>query len=386
MLHRYLSQANRAAVLAAFALSAIYCAHTLAQAPAPKADVIVLSNGDRLTGQVVSEAGGTVTFKSDLGGTINVPWSSIKELHTTQQFAVIPKDQPVKVGKAAPEAAVGTVSFANDQVSVAGAGGATRILASKDTAYLVNAAEYDKITHHESSWRQGWLGSATAGASLVQATQTSRTFTGSIGLVRNVPGVDWIAPRYKTIFDSTAAYGSVHQPAVGTTPESSATTRIFHADIEQDWYLSSRLYALADAGWDHNLGAGLKLQQSYGGGVGYSVIRKPVETLDIKGDIHYEHQEFYPPGASLSVVGINLGETYMRKLQHGLTFNESALVQPAFNHPSAFTAQFNAGLIFPVYKNFGFSLGTQDNYLNNPPTGYKNNTFIFTAGLNYTFK
>ncbi len=47
---------------------------------------------------------------------------------------------------------------------------------------------------------------------------------------------------------------------------------------------------------------------------------------------------------------------------------------------------FVTGLIFPVYKNFGFSLGAQDNYINNPPSGYKSNTFQFTAGLNYTFK
>jgi hypothetical protein len=115
-----------------------------------------------------------------------------------------------------------------------------------------------------------------------------------------------------------------------------------------------------------------------------------MQTLDVKGDVHYSRQEFYPAGlgltgASLNLIGINVGEIYMRKLVHGMVFNESGLVQPAFNHPSAFTAQFIAGLLFPAYKNFGFSLGTQDNY-NNPPPGYKNNTFLFTAGLNYTFK
>jgi len=56
------------------------------------------------------------------------------------------------------------------------------------------------------------------------------------------------------------------------------------------------------------------------------------------------------------------------------------------NYPSAFTAQFNAGLTFPAYKNFGFSLPTQDNYLNNPSSGYKNNTFQFADGPNYSFK
>jgi hypothetical protein len=109
------------------------------------------------------------------------------------------------------------------------------------------------------------------------------------------------------------------------------------------------VYALVDASADHNLGAGLNLQKTYGAGAGYAVIRKPVQTLDVKGDVHFSRQEFYPAGpgladVSLNVIGINVGEIYTRKLVHGMAFNESALVQPAFNHPSAFTAQFVAGL------------------------------------------
>jgi Protein of unknown function, DUF481 len=67
-------------------------------------------------------------------------------------------------------------------------------------------------------------------------------------------------------------------------------------------------------------------------------------------------------------------------------FTENGVVQPAFNVPSAFTAQALAQLAFPVYKQLAFSLTAQDNYLNNPPGGYKKNTFQFTAGLTYTLK
>ncbi len=254
-----------------------------------------------------------------------------------------------------------------------------------------DGSDFEKAIGHEPSLLHGWTGSGTIGASILEATQTSKTFTGAIGLVRFSPGVDWLAPRNRTIFDATASYGSVKQPAVGTTPASSAKSNILHGDIERDWFLSSRLFALVDASADHNIGSGLLLQDDFGGGAGYAVIRQPVQTLDVKADIHFERQEFYPagpgiPGVSLNLVGLSAGEIYMRKLAHGMVLTESGVVQPAFNHPSAFTAQFIAGLVFPVYKNFGFSLGAQDNYLNNPPFGYKKNTFLFTAGLNYTFK
>lgn len=368
-------------------------ASAIAQATAKAdADVLTFTNGDQLTGKVVDETGGVVTFQNDASfGKITVPWSKIKELHTAQTFAVITKDQKLREGRPAPGVPVGTISYSSDEISVSGAGGEAKKVAAKDAAYIVDAGAFEKAMQHEPSFRQGWLGAASFGASLVQGTQTNRTFTGTIGLARTAPSVSWLAPRNKTIFDASAAYSSLTQPAEGATPASSAKTNILHGDLEQDWYLTPRFFALADASADHNLGAGLKIQQTYGGGFGYAVIRRPVQTLDVKGDVHFSRQEFYPastgvPGVSLDLIGINAAEIYMRKLVHGMVFNESGLVQPAFNHPSAFTAQFIAGLVFPAYKNFGFSLGTQDSYINNPPAGYKNNTFLFTAGLSYTFK
>jgi hypothetical protein len=52
-------------------------------------DVITFVNGDQLTGTVVSESGGTVTFHSNMSGDIKVGWDKIKSLHTGEAFAVI---------------------------------------------------------------------------------------------------------------------------------------------------------------------------------------------------------------------------------------------------------------------------------------------------------
>jgi hypothetical protein len=291
----YFSGVCQAAALALLTLM-FASTHAAAQAAAkPGVDVLTFINGDQLTGKVVSETGGVVTFQSDMaskadgsgGGTITVPWSRIKELHSAQKFAIITKDQKLRVEKPAPQVPVGTVSYANDEISISGGGSEIKNIPAKDAAYIVDDASFEKAMRQEPSFLQGWHGAATLGASLVESTQTSRTFTGAIGLVRTAPDVDWLAPRNKTIFDASAAYSSLTQPAVGTTPTSSAKTNILHGDIERDWFLTSRFYALVDASADHNLGAGLKVQQTYGAGAGYAVIRQPVQTLDVKGDVHY---------------------------------------------------------------------------------------------------
>ncbi len=391
---------RRAATLALLTLPIVFTSTgASAQAAAdakPGVDVITFTNGDQLTGTLVSESGGTVVFHSDMSGDIKVDWKNIKSLHTGEKFAVISPTDKLKIGKPAPQIPVGTVSESNDQVSVSGVGGEVKNIPTKDAGYLVNGDEFQKELAHEPSLLHGWNGGITLGATLVQATQTSQNFTGAAALVRTVPSVDWLAPRNKTIFDATATYGLVTQPFIaGVQDAASAKTNILHGDIERDQYVTSRLYYLFDASADHNIGSGLRVQQDYGAGAGYSIIREPKRTLDVKGDIHYERQEFYPSvvapsGNTLNLIGATIGELFMQKLPRGLVFNEAGLIQPAFNtpagQPSAYTAQIIAGLLFPVYKNFGFTLGSQDNFINNPPFGYKKNTFQFTAGITYTLK
>ena len=85
-------------------------------------------------------------------------------------------------------------------------------------------------------------------------------------------------------------------------------------------------------------------------------------------------------------MGANFADTYSLKLPHGLVFNQGAIVTPSFNVADAYSALFNAGLTFPVYKSFSFTLAALDNFLNDPAFGSKKNTFQFTAGLTYTFK
>lgn len=396
----YRAGAIHMAALALMALPIVFSsARTFAQGTAtakPGVDVLTFTNGDQLTGTLVSEAGGSVVFHSDMSGDVKVEWSKIKSLHTGGKYAVISPGEKLKVGRPAPQVPVGTLSVSNDQVSVSGTGGEVKNIPTKEAAYVVNGEDFQKEISREPSFTQGWIGGLTLGATLVESTQTSETLTGALNLVRSEPGVDWLLPRNKTIFDATATYGLVTQPFIaGVQAASSAKTNILHGDIERDQYVTSRLYYLFDASADHNVGSGLQVQQIYGGGAGYSVIREKNRTFDVKGDIHYQRQEFYPAadfpsGETLNLIGASIGELFMQKLPKGLVFNEAGTVLPAFNtpsgQPSAWSAEIIAGLLFPVYKNLGFTLGSQDNFVNNPPFGYKKNTFQFTAGLTYSFK
>jgi hypothetical protein len=356
---------------------------------APGTDVIVFTNGDQLTGKLLHSSGDTVLFNSDIAGDIKVDWAKIKELRSTQQFAVIEKGKKVSAKKPDTDVPQGTITATGSDIKVQSASAPAQTIAVKNTDFIVDEATFQKELHGKPSFFHGWDGSIAAGAALVEATQNSQNFNVGLALIRVVPNVDWLSPRNRTTANFTDIYGKVHQPGIPDTK-----TSIYHADAERDEYFSPRFYALANVSFDHNYSQGLDLQQIYGAGFGYTVIKQKLQELDAKADIHYEHQSFtadpfaipvLPAQPSTNLVGSTFGEAYWRKLPAGLLFNEVGTVNISYNDTNAWSSNVAAGLVFPVYKRFSFNLGVVDSYLNNPPSGFKSNSFQFTAGLGYTF-
>ncbi len=331
-----------------------------------------------------------MTFHSDIAGDVTVTWDKIKSIHSSQQFAVVEQGQQVTRKTANTDIARGSVQVEDSQVKVAPSAGTAKEIPVKSAQYIIDQDTFNKEVLSRPGFFSGWNGSVTGGAALVEATQNSRSFTGSAALVRAIPSVTWLDPRNRTLFDFSGAYGSITQP--GTTP---TKTNIIHFDVERDWYVSPRFYFLVDAAWDHNYSQGMSLQQMYGGGVGYTLIKDPKQELDLKADLHFERQQYFvtpgilpppPLTPSKNLIGADFGDTYMLKLPRGLVLNQTAVITPAFNQTNAYSALATAGLTFPVYKRFGFTVGTLDDFLNDPAAGSKKNSFQFTAGVTYTLK
>jgi uncharacterized protein DUF481 len=359
-------------------------------AAAPSPDVIVFTNGDQLSGKLLREVSGSVTFHSDMAGDVVVTWDKIKSIHTAQQFAVIQQGQHVSRKTADTDVAQGAVQVQDDQVKVATSVGASKDIPVKNAQFMIDEDTFSKEVKRNPGVGYGWTGAITAGATLVEATQNSRAFTGAATLVRNIPTVTWLDPRTRTTVDFNGAYGSVTQPGtVGTK------TNIIGADAEHDWFFSPRFYFLVDTAFIHDYSQGLSLQQTYGAGMGYTVLKSPKQQLDVKFDIHYEKQTYFitpgivpppPLTPSKDLVGADFGDTYKLKLPRGLVFNQTALIVPSFNITNAYSALATAGLLFPTYKRLGFTVGTVDNFLNDPAIGSKKNSFQFTAGVTYSLK
>ena len=249
----------------------------------------------------------------------------------------------------------------------------------------------------------GWNGAATAGAAIVAATENQYTFSGGVGLVRVIPTVSWLTTRNRTAIDFTGSFGKITQPsytvpASGTTPAvfvPSIVTKsaLYHADAERDEYFSARMFGLVQTAFDHNYAQDLDLQQIYGGGVGWTFLKTPKQEADLKATVQYEKQQFRTDSsANEDLIGSTFSLSYV--LHHKLvTYTQGLAFIPAFNDPHAYSANETNTLAFPAYKNFSFSVGTLDSYINNSPSlvratqpPVKRNSFQFTMGFTYAFK
>ena len=354
-----------------------------ATAPKPEPDMLTLSSGERLIGHFVRSTGGNVVFNSDGLGELTVAWAKVKELHAAQHYVVVGKDVKLTRRTDVSRLPKGAVDVADQTVVVEPEPGASpRKVPVGDAAYVVNEATFQKELFHSPGFFEDWKGAVTGGASIVEATQQARTFTGGVALIRATPAENWLSVRNRTLIDFSASDGLITQPG---TPK--IKTAIYHAGFERDEYFRGKdLYIFGQAAFDHNFSQGLDLQTNAGGGVGYTAIKKANETLDFKGGMTFIKQNFQAPGNNHSLLGSNLCETFTHKTARGILFLQQIVFTPTWTLLRAYSAVAGASVSVPVFKRLGYTTAISDNFLNNPPLGFKKNSFQLTTGLTYTLK
>lgn len=349
--------------------------------PNSEPDVIVFTNGEKLIGHFESFIGGSAKFKSDTLGEVTVDLKKIQEFHTSQKFAVIEKD--VKLGRNKVDGQIprGTISIADQKVAIdPGNGQAAQTIAVGDLNNIIDQASFDQAFRHPGIF-DDWKGAFAVGGSFVEATQDSLSLNTAVNLTRALPTENWMAPANRSIIDFSQTYGKVTQPG---TPE--VRTSIYHADGERDEYFTARVYGLAAIAFDHNFSQGLDLQQTYGGGIGWTVVKQANQTLDFKGTVNYEKQSFDVLSQSQYLVNSIFTETYSLKFGKNILFKEQAAASPAWTNMHAYSAYASTGITLPVYKRFAFNANVIDSFLNDPPPTFKKNSIQFTTGISYTLK
>jgi hypothetical protein len=367
------------------------------KADAGDKDTITFGNGDTLTGKIGKMVYGNVSFHSDELGDLTIPLTKIKTMHTTTAFAAGSTTQRLTKKNVAEQLPVGKIALENQTLKVMLPKGEVKEFPAKDLGFMLDEQAFQRELHNQSDFLYGWYGTGTLGATVVKSTNSAQTYTGAVALVRAIPTIAGLPAGSKTILNLSGTYGLAKDPEIVSGDDvfqtaSVTKTNILHGDLEYDKFFTSMVFGLVSGSADHNFGNGLQLQQAYGAGVGWGILRTPQNDLAVRVSLQYEQQQFYNGITSglgtptENLVGASIGERWSRTFPHNFKFNEYVTLDPTFNVVRAYSGVAGAGFVFPAYKNLNFSVTTTDNYLGDPPEGFLRNTFQFTTGLTYTLK
>lgn len=346
-------------------------------------DVLFFKDGDRLTGNLVRIEDGAVIFRTNKTAELTIQFDAIRDLRCITRFAVLRRGIRVN----ARNAVIGRIELRGEDLMVrpqAGSAQATITLKAAEVEYAIDDATFEREVSRHTPLREGWTITASAGASLVRATENGTALNTSALFVRAIPGVSYLPRRSRLELGVTETYDLVSAAAIAAQPARSSETNTFHAGAEYNAYVHAHLYLLGDYTFDRNYAQGLQAQHLFGGGVGWTVVQDSEQQLDVKTDFHYEIQGFTANSDNDHIVGQKLAFEYKRDLLHGLRFQEAADYLPSYTDTHKYSANSTTTLTVPLYRRLGLAVTLEDNYLNNSVPGLRRNTFRASTGLTFS--
>ena len=359
-------------------------------------EVIYFNGGDRLSGSVLSTSEKGIKFRSAILGDLTIPWTSI--------YRIQANDDRLDSTLFRPPATYDLVTDVGTQD--AGSSSSSKTIPAPTLAKpSAGPQQYPSSPPTAAVLPSAAIASSAlqvainAPESVVNGTQSKIDVGGAARFIVHQPDLCSPASLF-TVLEAAADHlktYKVHSSAIITN------TYDGNLNVENavNHSASTSVYALADLFGNSSLGVGL--QQSYGGGISHVFFTtfcspdvKRHYDFEISGaiDLRYLHQRLYAPAGTNQYVGtrprINISYTpqfHQRDGTYKTVFNLSTSfwVLPIFNDSKAIQAGGILDFKFPVTKTLAFTLGEEDDFINNAPLAKRKNYLKNSLTMTYDF-
>jgi hypothetical protein len=348
-----------------------------------QADQITLTNGDRITGNIIKSDDKTLVIKSDIAGDVNIKWDGIATITSTQPLHLTLKDGQTIVGAVSTEDSKFVV-VTKDTGSV-NAPRSEVVAVRNDDEQKTYDATVDRLRNP--GLADLWSGQLDTGLSLTRGNSASLTFTLAAKAVRE-------STRDKIAIYMTDVYG-----VNDNTEPSQTVANEIRGGVRADININSKVFAFGLTDFDSNALQHLDLQNDIGGGAGYHAYKSKITTFDLSGGVSYNQEyfsqyhittttvppttTFFPSSTRKNAEAI-LGEQLDTKIGGRTTFSESFTYNPGFGSGNGYRFTFNSGAATKMNNWLAWQVTFNDGYLSNPPFGIKSNDLLLSTGLRVT--
>ncbi len=332
------------------------------------ADQIVVKNGDKVTGSIVSSDGKNLTIKSELFGTVSIPVEAIEQITSDQPLHLLLKDGQTVVGTVITKenkfevatAETGTVSLARDSVE----------------AMRSNEAQAAYLQEMERLRNPGladlWSGAADFGLAMARGNAETTTF--NLGM-----NAERATTRDKISVYATSLYAKSDTGGISIT-----TANAIRGGARYDANISNSVFAFGNGDLESDEFQALDLRVVIGGGLGWHAVKTERTTLDFFGGGSL-NKEYFSTGLNRTSGELLAGQEFSHKLSSRVSVKEKLTFFPNMTESGEYRLNFDASLAAAISSWLSWQVTFSDRYLSNPVGGAKSNDVLLSTGLRFTF-
>lgn len=323
------------------------------------ADVVVMKNGDRVTGSIVKKDGKNLIIKTDQFGLVTTAWDQVESIKADKPLNVVLED-----GKTVQ----GTLSAAEGKVEVGGISvPPAQVKVLRDSA---EQAAYERLLRP--GWGQLWAGTGSIGFAGTAGNAKTLTFTTGVNAAR------------VTNTDKTTIYFNTIKASALVNGRSAGTAQAVRGGIGYNHNISSRVFVNVFNDYEYDRFQNLDLRFVLGGGLGVQAIKTDRHRLDLLGGAAFNHSSFNTPLTRRSAE-LYWGDEYSLKFTGSTSLVQSFRMFNDLTNTGIYRVNFDIGLATKISKWLVWNVSLSDRYLSSPAPGRKTNDFLYTTGLGVTF-
>jgi putative salt-induced outer membrane protein YdiY len=319
----------------------------------PKTDVVVLNNGDRVTGEIKKLERGKLFVSTDSMGTVEIEWDKIERVTSQYRYTVALRSGLRVVGSLAP----GEENQVLDVVSIG----------DKASIGYLRVVEIEPL--EESFW-QRLKGSVDFGFSFAEANTATQWSLNA--------EAKYLTRKYL----ATTNFSSLLQDQ----EDADRITRNV-VTLGYRWFLGDRWYALGLSAFQQSSAQGLELRSLFGGGAGRHVYQSNKSQLSIVGALDVVREKYVGKNfttSSEAIAGLNF-ETFRYETPKA-EITGHVFVFPNLTTLGRVRLQAEGNVRFELIKDLFFNVNVYESFDSDPPVeNVSRNDFSITTSLGWTF-
>ena len=326
-----------------------------------KSDLIIMKNGDRITCEIKGLDADTLYISVDyILSTSSVDWSKVDHVESKQLFIIKTQDGSVYSG---------TLSTPD---TPGGRPIKIEILEPSDNKVQVDKMTIIKLDETSSNFWQRFNGDIGLGFIYSKGNQSAQY---SLNSSVNYPRPRWAA---------SASYNSTLSSSTGTSP---ATRNEINMNAMRllrwnNWYYTG----LAD--FLQSSVQGIKLQSTFGGGVGRYLKNTNHATISVTGGFAWQRINYLPnilSAPTQDVTSALIGSQVKLFWFNKTTLNIGTYLLPALSEPGRVHYNLNTSYYVKLWSNLTLNFSFYGSWDNRPPPGFAGSDYGTSTGMSWTF-